>query len=97
MLEVSNQTEEKDLEYKCKNRKLPFLGTKKVLTKRLIEFDTKQKQKQLATETMPAQQASTTTATKACQDGEDYEYPQGVIDEMEKEEDAYVEYFQEYE
>ena len=46
---------------------------------------------------MSAQQVSTTTATKACQDGEDYEYLQGVIDEMEKEEDAYVEYFQEYE
>mmetsp|Transcript_23759 Transcript_23759/g.51388 ORF Transcript_23759/g.51388 Transcript_23759/m.51388 type:complete len:90 (+) Transcript_23759:197-466(+) len=34
----------KELEYKCKNRKLPFSGTKKVITRRLIEFDAKQKQ-----------------------------------------------------
>ena len=33
----------KDLEYQCKNRKLPYMVTKKVLTRTLIEFDTKQK------------------------------------------------------
>ena len=82
----------KDLEYQCKNRKLPFTGTKKVLTRRLVEFDTKQKQ--LATETRLAQ---TSITTEVCEDDEEYEHLQGAIDEMENEEDAYVEYFQEYE
>ena len=83
----------KELEYKCKNRKLPFSGTKKVITRRLIEFDAKQKQ--LATETMLVQQASITTVTEVCEDDEDCEYLQGVIEEMESEVDAYAEYFQE--
>jgi len=41
------------------------------------------------------QQASITTVTEVCEDDEDCEYLQGVIEEMESEVDAYAEYFQE--
>ena len=79
-----------DLQFMCKNRKLHYSGTKKVLARRVIEYDAKQKT------TMTVQHdtdvvAKTTTYTA----GED-QYLQEIINDMEKEADSLIEYFQEY-
>lgn len=83
-----------DLVTMCKGRNIHYSGTKKILTRRIIEYDEKQQlQSQQQQQHNNSSDSTTLNTTTTIIDDEESEYLQGIIDSMEEEQNELVNEF----